>query len=352
MDLRHLPLRAVGIGIGDHRIVWGLRERLATPSEGVLVVEDERELGACNRMLITGADGLLGKRLVEGLRREFPSAELLTPSREELDLVDETAVRAYWEHARPEAVFHLAAFVLGLGGNLAAGATAFTVNARINHNVLLACLEFQPRFTFVAGTVASYKYPYARLPLVEEDAFLDEPHEGEYYYGLAKRAMWPYLQAVGRAGGGATTMALFTNMYGPGDNFNESSGHVVPSLIKRFVEATRAGQNEVMVWGVPDTTRDFLYVDDAVEGLLAALEAKVGVCNISSGRETTMGELVEAITRVTGFEGRVFWDASKPVGIPRRSVDNSRLLGHHPQMTFHNLEEGVRSAVDWYRANY
>lgn len=316
------------------------------------MTESSRGLGTCSRMLVTGADGLLGKRLLAELRHRYPDVQLLAPHRAELDLANDVAVRSYWEAADPDAVFHLAAFVLGLGGNLAAGSTAFTVNASINHNVLLACLESPPKFTFVAGTVASYKYPYARLPLVEEDAFLDEPHEGEYYYGLAKRAMWPYLQAVGRAGGGATTMALLTNMYGPGDNFDDSSGHVVPSLVKRFVEATRAGQHEVMVWGKPDTTRDFLYVDDAVEGLLAALAAKVEVCNISSGRETTMGELVETITRVTGFEGRVFWDSSKPVGIPRRSVDNSRLLGCHPQMRFHTLEEGVRSAVDWFGANY
>ena len=258
-------------------------------------------LSGCRKILVTGGDGLLGKALVASLRSSLPDSQLLTPPRRELDLADAAAVDSYWQAHEPDAVFHLAAYVLGLGGNLAAGSSAFSLNARINHNVLLACLEHPPRRLFVAGTVASYKYPYDRLPLVEADVFLDEPHSGEYFYGLAKRAMWPYLQAIGRAGDTSTTMGLFTNMYGPGDNFNESSGHVVPSLVKRFVDAQRTNAEEVLVWGSPDTTRDFLFVSDAVAGLLASVENRVSLCNISSGRETTMGELVETITDVTGY---------------------------------------------------
>lgn len=310
---------------------------------------ERSQLRDCSRILVTGAGGLLGKALVSELRDRFPGSELLTPRRVELDLQMQGAVEKYWREQRPDAVFHLAAFVLGLGGNLAAGAKAFAVNAQINHNVLMSCLAVPPKVLFAAGTVASYKYPYSRLPLVEADAFLDEPHAGEYFYGLAKRASWPYVQAVARSSRASATMGLFTNLYGPGDNFNESSGHVVPSLVKRFVDAEVEKLPEVMVWGRPDTTRDFLFVNDAVKGLLAAVDADLQLCNISSGHETTMGELVDTIVRTSGFGGRVFWDETKPTGIPRRWVDNSRLLKAAPDIKFTTLEGGVGQTVAWYR---
>jgi GDP-L-fucose synthase len=304
----------------------------------------------CRRILVTGAGGLLGKALVTELASRAPAAELLTPTRSELDLTLRDAVSRYWASKQPDAVLHLAAYVLGLGGNLAAGAKAFSANADINHNVLMACLATRPRILFAAGTVASYRYPYDRLPLVEEDAFLDEPHSGEYFYGLAKRAAWPYLQAFSKAGSVSATMGLFTNLYGPGDNFDESSGHVVPSLVKRFVDTQRSGAAEVLVWGRADTTRDFLFVRDAAKGVLAAVDGHLPLCNISSGRETTMSQLVDAIVAATGYCGSVFWDDTKPTGIPRRWVDNSRLLDVAADFRFTPLEVGVAETVAWYRS--
>lgn len=306
-------------------------------------------LDDCSPVVVTGAGGLLGSHLVAELGMRFPACQLLTPNRQELDLENGNSVLNYWQEQRPHGVFHLAAFVLGLGGNLSAGVTAFAANARINHNVLMASLSFPPQFLFAAGTVASYPYPYPRLPLVEEDAFLSEPHQGEYYYGLAKRAILPYLQALSKSGGTNTILGLFTNMYGPGDNFNEVSGHVIPSLVKRFVEAQRVGQAEVLVWGSPDTTRDFLYVKDAVSGLLLTLGSGLDLCNIASGHEITMGELVETLCRVTDYQGAVIWDASKPVGIPRRSVDISRLTKIGGGAAPTPLADGLRATVEWYR---
>lgn len=302
-------------------------------------------------ILITGAAGLVGSQLAETLAARFPDLYLLTPTRSELDLEDIDAVRKYWTCHRPNGVFHLAAFVRGLGGNLSAGQAAFEVNARINHNVLMAGIEFPPEFFFAAGTVALYGHPYPRLPLTEADAFVGDPHGGELFYSLAKRAMLPYLQAMEVAGGTNTTLGLFTNIYGPRDRFDEVSGHVVPSLVKRFVEAEQLDRSEVVVWGRPDTTRDFMYVQDAIDALLQVIAAKLKICNIASGRERQMGELVDSLRRVTGYRGSVRWDADKPTGIPRRCVDISQLSELNADANFVSLEDGLVETVRWYREN-
>ncbi len=299
-------------------------------------------------VLVTGAGGLLGSALVRALAQD-EDAELLTPSRDELDLRDGEAVDEYFQKHQPEVVFHLAAFVKGLGGNLAAGAHAFEFNAVINANVLTACMRFPPQTVFAAGTVAMYGYPYARVPLLEEDVFKSEPHEGEYYYAVGKRAMLPYLQVLRRAHGTRIGLGLFTNMYGPGDRFDDDGAHVVPSLVRRFVNAQEQGLDEVVVWGRPDTTRDFLYVDDAVHAMLAMTRAGADVCNLASGREATMRELVEELQAATGFDGRIAWASDMPIGIPKRSVDVSRLLSIDPAFAPRSLAEGVGSTVAWYR---
>ncbi|MCZ3386390.1 MAG: NAD-dependent epimerase/dehydratase family protein [Actinomycetia bacterium] len=299
-------------------------------------------------ILITGASGLVGSSLAELLRQHVPATELLTPSRRELDLEEHGAVQDYLQYHRPAVVFHLAAFVRGLGGNLSAGSKAFETNIAINHNVLSACVLAPPALLFAAGTVAMYPHPYHALPLLEEHVFLGEPHASEYLYAVAKRAMFPYLQALQRAHGVRVCLGLFTNLYGPRDRL-DAGWHVVPSLVGRFVDAQRAGKEDVVVWGEPETTRDFLYVRDAATAVMRLSFAGVDVCNISSGREVTMGELVDVLTTVTGFTGTVHWDSSMPVGIRRRWVDNSRLTEAIPDFLPCDLKKGLAETVRWYR---
>lgn len=304
------------------------------------------------RVLVTGGSGLLGSALVARLQDLREDWEILAPGREVLDLASASAVEAYFGRTKPDTVVHLAAFVRGLGGNMAAGHSAFTANADINHQVLSACLRHKVERVFVAGTVAMYPHPYPHLPLIEEDVLEAVPHEGELHYALAKRAMVPYLQAMEHAHGTHTSVGLYTNLFGPRDRFNDDSGHVIPSLISRFVTAHRAGAHEVAVWGRATTTRDFLYVDDAVEATLALTFDVQGMYNVATGVESTMQQLVDATVLATGYEGRVVWDAAMPIGIPRRAVSAHRLEAALASWEPRNLDIGIKSTVDWYTSNY
>lgn len=301
-------------------------------------------------VLVTGATGMLGRVLVEGLR-SLAGDRLLAPPRGELDLGDPAAVVDYWHRHRPRTVFHLAGYVRGILGNMQAGTLPLLENARIQANLLLAALEDPPDSIVVAGTVAAYAYPFVRLPLREDDFWIGQPHSAEGFYAAGKRVAIPYLEGLAQLGCG-TRFAVLTNLYGPYDRFGEQGAHVVPSLVGRFVEARRSGANSVVVWGKPETTRDFLHSADAARFLVdlavtAARDRGYAAVNVASGVETTMGELVETIDRAAGFGGPVRWDADAPIGIPRRSLDVTRLqsISDHRPLP---LAEGISATVRWF----
>jgi len=278
-----------------------------------------------NSVLVTGSKGFLGSAIVRAIARTLPDFTILNPSRSELDLENLDQVRDYWKLNKPTHLIHAAAFARGLGGNIEAREIAFIRNEAVVRTPLLAALEFGAKSVIFCGTVAEYGFPYAELPLRETSLFDGPPHIGERYYGLAKRGAQTYLAAIDEKWGKISTHALLTNLYGPGDRFDAASGHVIPSMLLNFANARKTDMDSIVLWGVPETTRDFLYVEDAAAALVALLSADADIVNVASGIETSMGEVASLIKEKTKFSGDIHWDASKPIGIPNRSVDISLL---------------------------
>jgi GDP-L-fucose synthase len=202
----------------------------------------------------------------------------------------------------------------------------------------------------IVGTVCSYP-KYTDVPFREEDLWSGYPEETNAPYGLAKKMLLVQAQAYREEYGFGSAFVIPTNLYGPGDNFDHDTSHVIPAIIRKCVEAEEAGRDEVVLWGTGEPTREFLYVDDAAEGIVLALQRldETEPVNLGSATEITIRDLSERIAQVTGFKGRFVWDPSKPDGQPRRAVDGSkaqRLLGWSPRM---DIEEGLRRTVEWFR---
>jgi GDP-L-fucose synthase len=304
---------------------------------------------AGERVLVTGSGGVLGAALVRSLR-SGPIAALSTPRRADCDLLDEDSVFAAWRSFRPTLVFHLAARAAGIQGNITFGGQAFYENVKINLNVVEAARRFGTRKVVAAGTVAAYP-DTAALPMREDDLWSGPPHPSEGPYGHAKRTMLAHLEAYERQYGLGYAYLICTNLYGPGDRFDERYGHVVPSLIMRFHHARAEGRDSVTVWGDGTPTRDFLYADDAARGFIDAALRGSGALNLATGRAVTVRALVEALTDACGYEGRVRWDTAKPLGQLARSYDVSRMraIGWRPAVS---LPEGLRRTYDWYAGHH
>ena len=301
-------------------------------------------------VLVTGGGGMLGTALLGRFAISQGDWVVHAPPRRELDLLDAEAVGTWFQRYQPAAVVHVAGHVRGLAQNMSQQMTAFQANARMALNVLDACAATPPERLVVAGSNAAYGHPYVSLPLREDDLMSGDVHAGEYGYAWGQRVLIAGAHVLRDEAGVDARVALLTNMFGPGDRFADPGAHVVPALIRRCVEAAESGAEEVVVWGRPDTTRDFLYAEDAAAIITALLDDPVGseLVNAASGEERTMEEVVGVIARATGFEGRITWDAEKPVGIPRRSVDIVRLKGLGLPAPI-GFDEGIRRAVEWYR---
>ncbi len=236
-----------------------------------------------SRILITGAAGMLGSNLKE-LLESSGYTNILSPSKEELDLLDFKRVESYIAEKKPEFVFHLAGLVYGLGGNLNNQLAAIYNSSLINLNLFYSFKSHQPIKVFFAGTVASYPYPYPSLPLKEEQMFLGKPHYGEYGYAAAKNLGYDFLEILKKELGIDYCVGLFTNLFGEYDNFESKLSHVVPSLVSKVYLAKKESK-PFEVWGNGDATRDFLYAKDAAQAAVFALNNFSGLINISSGKE-------------------------------------------------------------------
>ena len=319
-------------------------EPLGTTIVGV--IED----WSTRRVLVTGGGGFVGRVVVAKLRERGASVDIVRSS--EHDLTKAGDVERLFEETRPDVVFHLAAKVGGIGANMGAPATLYLDNLLMGTFVIDEARRREVEKTIVAGTICAYP-KFTPVPFREEDLWSGYPEETNAPYGIAKKALLVQAQANRAQYGQNCIYLLPVNLYGPHDKFHPSVSHVIPALIKKCVDARDAGETTIDVWGTGQATREFLYVDDAAEGILLGAERYDGPepVNLGSGNEITIKDLAELIAKVSGFEGDLVWDTSKPDGQPRRGLDTSRaesLFGFTAQTS---LEEGLRRTIDWYVAN-
>jgi nucleoside-diphosphate-sugar epimerase len=304
------------------------------------------------RILVTGGAGFLGSHVLEELEeRGVPADQVIAPRSSEYDLVQpDTAARLLGD-VRPDIVIHLAAVVGGIGANRARPGQFFYKNLMMGLQLMeQARLHDVQKFVTV-GTVCSYP-KHTQVPFREDALWDGYPEETNAPYGIAKKALLVQGQAYRQEYGSANVHLLVVNLYGPRDEFDPATSHVIPALIRKCVEARDEGSDRIVVWGDGTPTREFLYVKDAARGIVLAAERydDAQPVNIGSGMEISIRELVEKIAKFTGFDGRVEWDISQPNGQPRRCLDTSRakqLFGFQASTGF---EEGLRRTIDWYEA--
>ena len=303
------------------------------------------------RVLVTGGSGFLGK-VVERKLRERGASDVIIPRSKDFDLTRDQDVEKLFVDASPDMVIHLAARVGGIGANMANPAELYLTNLLMGTYVIEQARLQEVDKTVLVGTICSYPN-LTPVPFKEESLWDGYPEVTNAPYGLAKKALLVHAQANRQQYGQNCIYLLPTNLYGPGDKFNAAVSHVIPALIKKCVEAKEAGADHIDVWGTGSATREFLYVDDAAEGILLGAESYDGAdpVNLGSNNEVAIRDLAPMIARLVGFEGTIEWDPSKPDGQPRRRVDASRakaLFGFEARVA---LEEGLRTTIDWYVEN-
>jgi GDP-L-fucose synthase len=301
------------------------------------------------RVCVTGGAGFLGSFLVERLKGRG-IRDVFVPTIEEYDLVQPEAVHRLLDNSRPEVIFHLAAQVGGIGANREHPAEFFYNNLMMGTQLMHEAWRRGVAKFVALGTVCAYP-KLTPTPFHEANLWNGYPEETNAPYGLAKKMQLVQAQAYRQQYGFNAIFLLPVNLYGPRDNFNPASSHVIPALVRKCLEAKERGDDHIDVWGSGSASREFLYVEDAAEGIALAAERYDGSepVNLGSGNEITIKELVGMIARLAGFEGRIVWDSSKPDGQPRRRLDVSRAekcFGFRAKTSF---EDGLRRTVEWYR---
>ena len=302
-------------------------------------------------VLVTGGRGFLGSAVCAQLR-ERGAARLETPASADYDLRRPDDVARLFADVRPDLVIHLAARVGGIGANMARPADLYLDNLLMGTYVIeQARLAATPK-TVVAGTICSYP-KHTPVPFSEDSLWRGYPEETNAPYGIAKLAHLVQAQANRAQYGQNIAYLMPTNLYGPGDKFHPAVSHVIPALIKKCVDAKEAGADHIDVWGTGSASREFLFVDDAAEGIALAAERYDGAepVNLGTDEELPIRDLVKLIADATGFEGEIRWDASKPDGQPRRRVDPSRAAAAFGFEARTNFAQGLRLTVDWYLAH-
>jgi len=300
------------------------------------------------RILVTGGTGFVGGFVVEELRRRG-CGNVAAPGSKEFDLTEVSEVRRLMKEVRPQVVIHLAAVVGGIGANRVHPGEFFYKNMAMGlHLMEEARLSDVEKFTAVA-TICAYP-KFTPVPFREEDLWKGYPEETNAPYGLAKKMLLVQGEAYWKEYGFHSICLLPVNLYGPRDNFDPASSHVIPALIKKCVDAKEAGAGKITVWGTGAASREFLYVEDCAKAIVLATERydSPEPVNIGAGFEIPIRDLVPMIAKATGFEGTIVWDASKPDGQPRRMLDVSRARERFGFEASTGFEEGLRKTVEWY----
>jgi GDP-L-fucose synthase len=301
------------------------------------------------RVVVTGGAGFLGSYVVEKLR-ERGVENIFVPRSRDYDLVRAENIRRLYDYANPDLVIHLAAVVGGIGANRVNPGRYFYDNLMMGAQLMEEARLRGVRKFVATGSVCSYP-KFTPVPFKEDDLWNGYPEETNAPYGLAKKMMLVQSQAYREQYGFNSIFLLPVNLYGARDNFDLQSSHVIPALIRKCVEALRKGEDQILCWGTGAATREFLHADDCARGIMLAAEKydKSDPVNLGAGFEISIRDLAEKIAALTGFEGRLVWDASQPDGQPRRSLDTSRAereFGFRARIGF---DEGLKQTIEWYR---
>jgi GDP-L-fucose synthase len=303
------------------------------------------------KVLVTGGSGFLGSHVCEELARRG-ATEVLSPRSSDCDLRDASATRALLERERPQLVMHLAASVGGIGANLLHPGTFFRDNMAMGLNVLEEARRAQCAKVVIAGTICAYP-KFAPVPFREDDLWSGYPEETNAPYGIAKKALLVMAQAYRQEFGSNFVMLFPVNLYGPRDNFDLETSHVIPAMIRKFATAQERGDKTVTLWGDGTPTREFLFVDDAARGLVDAAERydDPDPVNLGAGFEISMRDLAAKIASKVGYRGDLVWDTTRPNGQPRRMLDVSRARERFGFVAKVSFDEGLDKTIAWWRAN-
>ena len=300
---------------------------------------------------VTGGAGFLGSVVCRKLK-ERGAKDIFVPLIEKYNLVDQNSIHQMLDDSKPDVIIHLAAQVGGIGANREHPAEFFYNNLMMGVQLMHSAWKRKVEKFVAIGTICAYP-KFTPVPFKEENLWDGYPEETNAPYGLAKKMLLVQAQSYRQQYGYNAIFLLPVNLYGPGDNFNPDSSHVIPALIRKCVQARDKGEKAIDVWGDGSPTREFLYVEDAAEGILLAAEKYNGPepINLGSGVEISIKDLALQIAKLTGFTGQFVWDTSKPNGQPRRGLDTQRAaeyFGFQAQMTF---EEGLCRTIEWFEKN-
>ncbi len=301
------------------------------------------------RIVVTGGAGFLGSFILERLRQRGCAENVFVPRIEQYDLVEHAQVRRMYDDFRPDLVIHLAAVVGGIGANREHPGEFYFKNMAMGLFLMEEARRRNLEKFVALGTICAYP-KFTPVPFREEDLWNGYPEETNAPYGLAKKMMLVQSQAYRQEYGFNSIFLLPVNLYGPRDNFDPASSHVIPALIKKCLDARDANAREIVVWGTGNASREFLYAGDAAEAILLATERHDSSepVNIGAGFEIKIKDLVPLIARLTGFHGNIVWDTTKPDGQPRRMLDTTRAQERFGFQAKVGFEEGLRETIAWY----